>query len=160
VVQQVATLAIGDVLLYQSRGGAIRDFIRCKILEAEPPVTVVAHSLGGVACVDLLAGSERLHVEHLITVGSQSSLLYEMGLLTALPFGMALPNHFPPWLNVYDRNDFLSFFAAPLLGDVRDWEVWSGEPFPDSHSAYFGNEKVWQAIRQFVLSRSNARRAS
>ncbi|MBK7599637.1 MAG: hypothetical protein IPJ07_14395 [Acidobacteria bacterium] len=41
---------IGDILLYQSRGQAIRDLIREKIKEAKPPVILLAHSLGGIAC--------------------------------------------------------------------------------------------------------------
>ena len=47
-------LMAGDILLYQSRGHDIRAFIEEKLQHAEPPVTIVAHSLGGIACVDLL----------------------------------------------------------------------------------------------------------
>jgi hypothetical protein len=43
-----------DILLYQARGGRIRDFIQQKIEQVEPPVVLLAHSLGGIACVDLL----------------------------------------------------------------------------------------------------------
>ena len=28
--------------------------------------------------------------------------------------------------------------------------VESGQPFPDSHSTYFGNDATWRAIRGFV----------
>jgi len=41
-----------DILLYQGRGDRIRAFIRAKIEQAEPPVVLLAHSLGGIACVD------------------------------------------------------------------------------------------------------------
>jgi pimeloyl-ACP methyl ester carboxylesterase len=149
LVYQTAARAIGDILLYQMGGERIRSFIHHTILQAEPPVTVVAHSLGGVACVDLLA-REQVHVDHLVTLGSQSSFLYELDIMSALRFGEALPDHFPPWLNVFDRNDFLSFIAEPVFRRVRDKEVRSGRPFPDSHSAYFTSEEVWRAVRQFV----------
>ena len=38
-----------DILLYQGRGDRIRTFIREKIEQAEPPVVLLAHSLGGIA---------------------------------------------------------------------------------------------------------------
>ena len=44
----------GDLLLYQAKGQGIRDFIREKIERSSPPVVLLAHSLGGIACVDLL----------------------------------------------------------------------------------------------------------
>jgi len=44
----------GDVVLYQARGEAICDFIQAQIAQAPMPVVLVAHRLGGVACVDLL----------------------------------------------------------------------------------------------------------
>jgi hypothetical protein len=149
---EAAAFPIGDVLLYQAHGKAIREFIRGKIETARPPVTVVAHSLGGIACVDLLASAEPPAVDHLITLGSQSPFLYEIGALSCLKPGAGLPKDFPPWLNIFDRNDFLSFFAGRLFPEVKDHEVLSGQPFPDSHSAYFGNEAVWSAIRTFIAA--------
>jgi hypothetical protein len=124
---QAAAFPIGDVLLYQSHGQAIRDFIRRKIEGAKAPITVVAHSLGGIACVDLLACEQRPPVDHVVTLGSQSPFLYEIGALRALDPGKALPDHFPPWLNVFDRNDFLSFFAGGCFLASR-----TRRSFPDS----------------------------
>jgi hypothetical protein len=146
----MAALPIGDVLLYQTRGAEVRDFIRAKIGAADPPVTLVAHSLGGIACVDLLALSGAPAVSHLVTVGSQSPLLYEIGALASLKPPQVLPTGFPHWLNVYDRSDFLSYVAKRLFPTAEDLEVASGQPFPDSHSAYFTNERVWTAIRDFL----------
>jgi hypothetical protein len=147
---EAAAFPIGDVLLYQSHGKTIRDFIRGKVEQARPPVTVVAHSLGGIACVDLLASPDRPPVDHLVTLGSQSPFLHEIGALSSLVPGKGLPDNFPPWLNVFDRNDFLSFFAGRVFPGVIDKEVCSGQPFPDSHSAYCGNEAVWTAIGAFI----------
>ena len=67
---------LGDILVYQSRGAAIRTFIRKKIDAAKPPVYLLAHSLGGIACVDLLGGENPPKVACLITAGSQAPLLY------------------------------------------------------------------------------------
>ncbi|MGR9235049.1 hypothetical protein ACU8NU_26215 (plasmid) [Rhizobium leguminosarum] len=146
----LAAAPIGDVLLYQSRGHKIRDFIR-KTIEAAPgPALVVAHSLGGIACVDLLASDNPPAVEGLVTIGSQSPLFHEFGALAALKEGQDLPYAFPPWLNVFDRNDFLSFVGERIFGGrIKDFEVYSGQPFPDSHSAYFANPEVWTEIARF-----------
>ncbi len=141
---------IGDILLYQSRGEEIRQFIRNKIESAKPPVTIVAHSLGGIACVDLLMPEDRPEVNHLVTAGSQSPLLYEIGALSSLKPPKPLPDDFPPWLNFYDRNDFLSYLAKRLWPKVEEVEIESGQPFPDSHSSYFGNDTTWLKIRKFI----------
>jgi hypothetical protein len=145
------SLPIGDILLYQAHGPKVRQFIRNKIDAAKAkPIALVAHSLGGIACVDLLADPNRPKVDYLVTAGSQSPLLCEIGALSTLKPKDPLPKGFPPWLNLYDRNDFLSYVAHRLWPDVKDVEVDSGQPFPDSHSAYFGNSDVWTAIRKFI----------
>jgi hypothetical protein len=144
-----AALPIGDILLYQSRGSEVREYIRTKIANAERPVTVVAHSLGGIACFDLLALPNPPVVDRLVTVGSQVSLLYEIGALFSLKWPQQLPDEFPPWLNIFDRNDFLSYVVNRLFPGVREVEVYSGQGFPESHSAYFVNDQVWASIRDF-----------
>lgn len=139
---------IGDILLYQSRGEKVRGFIRAAIAAAEPPVTLVAHSLGGIACVDLLASDAPPPVAALVTMGSQAPYFYEIGALIALRPHDGLPVHFPAWLNLFDRNDFLSFVGARLFeGRVQDHELRSGQPFPASHSAYLTSEDAWRAVR-------------
>jgi hypothetical protein len=147
----LAAPAGGDVLLYQTHGEAVRNFIREKIQRARPPVTLVAHSLGGIACVDLLALEKPPAVARLVTMGSQAPLLYELGTLFSLKPPQPLPDSFPSWLNFYDRNDFLSYVGHRLWpGRVTDEPVESGQPFPDSHSAYFGNAQVWEKIMRFL----------
>lgn len=140
---------IGDILLYQAQGEKIRNFIAKKIMQAHQPVTIVAHSLGGIAAFDLLALHTNLSVERLITVGSQVPLLYEFGALASLAPGEKLRAGFPRWLNIYDPDDFLSYVAQRLFDDVEDYAAASGQPFPDSHSAYFVNEAVWEKILKF-----------
>ena len=143
----------GDILLYQGRGDAIRAFIRERIESFDAPVVLVAHSLGGIACVDLLARSP-LPVKLLVTCGSQAPLFYELGALQSLEFGdiapeQRLPGHFPVWLNFYDLRDFLSYVAEPLFanGRVTDFAVDNRLPFPESHSGYWRNEEVWKRVR-------------
>lgn len=136
----------GDILLYQSRGAPIRDRIRQAVKQAAAPVVLMGHSLGGIASVDLLV-EEELPVKLLITVGSQATLFYEIGALSSLERGSPLPAHFPRWLNVFDSRDFLSYVGADVFpGKVTDVEVDNGQPFPASHSSYWGNDHLWVAI--------------
>jgi len=147
-LNQIITGPIGDILLYQARGAEIRAFIRHKVEQAPAPVILVGHSLGGVACVDLMAMAGAPAVSALVTLGSQAPYFHEIGALSSLNEGDQLPAGFPPWLNVYDRNDFLSFIGEQIFpGRVRDFEARSGQPFPESHGAYFGNPAVWAEVR-------------
>jgi len=147
-----AAPAAGDVVLYQTRGGGIRQFVADAIAATPGPVYLVAHSLGGVACVDLLVMKRLATVRGLITVGSQSPLLYELDCLTSLRPPAGLPQGFPRWLNLFDPRDFLSYIAEPVFDPdvVKDVEVRSGEPFPQSHSAYWQNDAVWRHIVDFI----------
>ena len=149
----------GDILLYQARGSSIRQCIREAIEGLTGPVTVLAHSLGGIAVADLLIMENLKYtstlnkgVAALVTVGSQVSLFYELNALTSLEFGLSLPSHFPtPWFNFWDPNDFLSYVANPVFGDaVRDVRVDSGEPFPEAHSAYWNSALLWSTIGEIA----------
>lgn len=140
--------AAGDILLYQARGQVIRDFIAEKIETCGEGLVVIAHSLGGIACMDLLISRPLPQVKLLVTVGSQASFLYEIGALVSLPFGQPLPEHFPAkWLNFYDPNDLLSYLAAPIFtGRVLDYKIRSEQPFPQSHSAYWNEPRLWDKL--------------
>ncbi len=141
-----------DILLYQTRGGKIRDFIQKTVEAAEPPVMLLAHSLGGIACVDLLVEKPLTQVTSLVTVGSQAPFMYEINALYSLEFGQSLPEHFPKWLNLYDKRDFLSYIGGKVFNEpnklekVKDVEVISQQPFPRSHGAYWTNPTTWEAI--------------
>jgi hypothetical protein len=146
-ISEAAYPAAGDILLYQARGDGIRDFIEDAIRKAPKPLAVLAHSLGGIACVDLLVEKQMDGVVKLITVGSQAPLLYELNALCSLPHPGELPASFPGWLNIYDKHDFLSYVGAGLFpGRATDVLVDNGQPFPQAHSAYWSNPDVWKAI--------------
>ncbi len=144
--------AAGDILRYQARGEGIRAVIRQAILDADADnVTLLAHSLGGIACVDLLVTSNIPQVDRLITVGSQAPFLYEIGALASLEPPEPLPEHFPSWLNIYDPRDFLGYVGQEVFpGRVTDIEVDNRQPFPQAHSAYWGNSEVWAAVGDFL----------
>lgn len=152
-VANAATPAVGDILMYQARGKPIRDFILATASAVGEPVVLLAHSLGGIACIDLLLEQARPCIKGIITAGSQAPFFYEIGALTQLERQLAVPPHMPPWLNFYDKNDLLSFLAAPLMkagNQVTDVEVHSGQPFPVSHGAYWSNPAVWKDSADFI----------
>ena len=66
--------AAGDILLYQARGQAIRDFIARRVAACGDGVAILAHSLGGIACVDLLVERALPNVELLVTAGNDGEL--------------------------------------------------------------------------------------
>ncbi|WP_284578224.1 hypothetical protein [Streptomyces sp. 2P-4] len=141
--------AFGDILRYQARGQGVRDQIR-RTLDNTPgeAVTVVAHSLGGVACVDLLVQERLDRVDQLITVGSQAPFFYEIGALVSLEHPEPLPPHFPgKWLNVHDARDMLSYQAAKVFpGRAHDHRVDNRQPFPWAHTTYWSNPGLWDAV--------------
>ncbi|MFE5406984.1 hypothetical protein ACFQ9Z_38040 [Streptomyces sp. NPDC056580] len=149
---------LGDILRYQVRGEQLRERLRRAIADEPGPTVLIGHSLGGVALVDLLASSAMsgqpvVGPRLLVTVGSQAPYLYELGALAALEPGQPLPGAFPRWLNVYDRQDLLSFVARPVFNDdprVTDHEIASGQPFPPSHSAYWRADGLYDRIADAV----------
>ena len=148
----------GDILLYQRRGDEILAAIETKILglaQAGSPVVVLGHSLGGIMVVDLLSRPRPagpLPVARLITIASQSPMFLKCDALGSMRLNAALPAGTPytPWLNIFDRNDFLSFCAGRAFPGVthgiEDFEVASRVPFPNSHGAYFRMEEVYAKI--------------
>ncbi len=103
-------------MAHLSRGQALRDEIAARVDRARPPVVLVGHSLGGIACLDLLVQRALPEVELLLTVGSQAPYLYIIDALPCLRYGQGLPGHFAHrWINVYDRRDLLSFVAGPVF---------------------------------------------
>jgi hypothetical protein len=141
----------GDVLRFLAHGDGVRDFVRSSIEDAPGDVWLLAHSLGGMICADLLIREAHPRVRGLITVGSQMPFLYEIGAFPGLAYPEPLPAGFPPWLNVYDLRDPLSYIGGGVLGPaVRDVAVDNGQPFPDSHSAYWTNRAMWAAVAAFL----------
>ena len=139
----------GDVLRFLARGDTVRAYVRLAIDRCSAPLVVLGHSLGGIIAVDVLVRDPAPSVRQLITVGSQAPFLYEIGALPCLEPGTALPQHFPPWLNVYDRRDLLSYVGAAVFPQrVVDRQVDNGRPFPESHSAYWRNPEVWDAVEE------------
>lgn len=148
----MATPAVGDILFYQRRSEELGGFIAKAIEGLARPVVAVGHSLGGVALVDLLSRDDRPTLDRLVTVGSQAPLFFAIDALGLLRPGEPERRPFTPWLNIYNRRDFLSFCAKkvfPKEREIQDQEVDPGVPFPESHSAYWNDDRTFQLIGKF-----------
>jgi hypothetical protein len=142
---------IGDILFYQRRGDVIAALVARAMAGLRQPVVAVGHSLGGIILVDLLSRPGARQADVLITAGSQAPLLHAIDALATLRPGDG-QTPFVPWLNIYDRSDLLSYCATRVFagaGRVVDEEVASGVPFPESHSAYWHDDRVYELIRNW-----------
>lgn len=162
----------GDILSYLVRGAAVRAYVADHARELPRPLVLLGHSLGGVVAFDLLAsgvlgpvpaaGPSRPaaappQVDLLVTVGSQSSLLYELDALPSCPFGTGLPTDFPSWVNIYDPRDLLSFTCSEVFaGKVVDVRVDNGQPVSAAHSSYWVNPEFFSVLERWLPKCSNA----
>lgn len=158
-----SSAAVGDILWYQAHGRRLRDEIARQAagFAQQGPVVLLAHSLGGIACVDTLIEQAPPGVKLLITAGSQAPYFYEIGALASKPLPQAprpplphaLPGSFPRWLNFHDPRDLLSYLAAPIFQTPgaglppADHELDNGCSFPGSHSAYWQNAALWDIAK-------------
>ncbi|MET8057720.1 hypothetical protein [Streptomyces microflavus] len=145
---------IGDILRYQVRGEGVREAVAEAVDSADGPVVVLAHSLGGVACVDLLASCNlKDKVTALVTVGSQAPFFYELDALWSLPYGKGLPQTFPAWWNVYDPRDPLAYVGKDVFGGdrVTDVEFHTGRSLLSAHSAYWDHKPFYSWLAEEVL---------
>jgi hypothetical protein len=141
-----------DVTFYLAHREPIQEVIVESIEAAgsSSPVIVLAHSLGGIAAVDLLSKPDAPHVDLLVTVGSQAPLLYLMDALENLTPEDKTRRPKVPWLNIYNRDDLLSFCAKQVFPeekeDIVDFAIDAGVPFPASHSAYWHVDALFTRV--------------
>lgn len=143
------SLLLGDVFAYLQNPDPIVDVVAGCIEDASkaaPPgqnLIIIAHSMGGNIVYDILSRfRSELHVDTLVTVGSQVGLFAEMGLfeyvrnslMDRMPKVPKLGN-VDRWINVLDRSDILSYRCSPIFEGVTDYEYPTNRPW--AHSAYF-----------------------
>lgn len=147
---------VGDILHYQAHGAVLRRYLAERVADVQGPVLLLAHSLGGIAAFEMLAerhdhDTRRLRapldrVVGLITVGSQIGYFAAVNALATGP--VSAPGFAVPWVNLWNPRDWLSFEAAPVLGEdrVRDVEVGALQPFPAAHGAYWTREVLYREM--------------
>lgn len=129
----------------------------------EQPVAVAAHSLGGVIAFDLaVAAEDPLHVDGLVTFGSQSPWFHvvdpratTLAAYTGAP--VALPATIRgPWVNLWEPLDPLAFVASRVFrladGSAPDdrmvpYETGSGLW---THSVYWERHQLVDAVREVL----------
>lgn len=151
LTQYGAPLA-GDVLKYFARPGSFRQLLTDIIDESEDETVILAHSLGAIIAFDTLFLSPRPHVRHLITVGTQVGLLFELDALPSLGRGGSLPAEFPRWDNIFDPRDFLAYRSSAFFeGQTEDHAVDNRAPFPRCHESYFDNQQLYTVLDRILM---------
>jgi hypothetical protein len=115
--------------------------------DGDDKLIVIGHSFGGAIMYDILTSFRpELEVDLLITVGSQVGLFEEMKVYLAskenippnYPSGrVPKPDGAKRWLNVFDKNDILSYRAEPIFAAVEDFEYDTGYESLEAHGGYF-----------------------
>jgi len=160
-----------DVLVYVRHSDEILEAVIPQIEKLEsrdPPRVLIGLSLGGIILVDALSklrARRAVDIDLLVTVGSQSSLLYACDALKVIRKADEQPAIFTPWLNVWARSDFLSYPIRPTFGTflpyqptrtrdsyLEDVEIKTPDVFPAVHSAYFKQPLTYTAIARALIA--------
>lgn len=154
ILRKMATF-VGDCLIYLQKRDEIIMRVSAVVAReaaAQPgPIWLVGHSMGGIIAFDYCGRIPGAPIDRLITVGSQVGLFAELDSLEAIKraAGSAkyeIPARVGSWRNVYDRDDMLSFLAAPVFDGAVDLDLDTGSPFPESHSAYWAREDLYKRV--------------
>lgn len=124
---------------------------------ADPYLILIAHSMGGNICYDILSYYRPdLQVDAFVTVGSQVSLFEELKLFNLRvpnvpgPGGDRVPklSNIARWLNIYNTNDVLSFACDRVFAEVVDYEFPAGSLFGmrAAHGLYFERISFYERL--------------
>jgi hypothetical protein len=170
-VHRQAALFLGDVFFYLDRRGdrdhpgPIVDQVVQTLqsaVNAGSPLVVVAHSMGGGIIYDVLSYYRPdIHVQTLVTVGSQVGLFEELCLLQAGkqagcpdgPTRVAKLDNVEEWINVFDRNDLLGFATERIFEGVKDFSYSTGKGLFAAHSSYFTMPIFYRRLAERVKVR-------
>lgn len=163
-----ASRFLGDVFVYLNKRGTadnpgeiLKDVI-AKLREAQlakkpgdDKLIVIGHSLGGVIVYDVLTHfAKDIHIDTLLTVGSQVALFEEMSLyrtvskdpVDPIKDRIEKPVNVTNWLNVYDTNDIFSFRAKAVFNGVTDYRFNTGYGLLDAHGGYFVRPSFYKRL--------------
>lgn len=116
---------LGDVFVFEQTQDRIIDRLidamqKEGVGSAERPATILAHSLGGV--ITFTAATRRsaaIHLDRLVTFGSQSAFFHIIREIGEVPKFESTPVFLPPrighWLNIWEPLDPLAFLAAGVF---------------------------------------------
>ncbi len=166
---------LADVIAYQSheRRALVHQRMR-GVIDKElgfaygtdaKPLTLIAHSLGGVISFDMATAASRpLHIRQFITLGSQPGFFHLLdprsGIVPAfMGEPVTLPATIERWTNIWDEYDPLAFGvadlfrlhdgSAPIDRPVRCYrDVVRGAGLLQSHLGYFTRRPSIAAIKE------------
>jgi hypothetical protein len=175
---------LADVISYQSHGRREQVHARMRSVidkelgpeygTAQKPVTVLAHSLGGVISFDMATAQDvPLYIDHFITLGSQPAFFHLMDPRSSeVPEfegePVTLPETIRRWTNIWDELDLLAFGVgdvfrlhdgtAPIDRPVRCYrDVVRGAALMQSHLGYFTRRPAVRAIAEALDQARNLR---
>jgi len=157
----------GDVFVYlDTRGdrvnpGQILQVIMNAIRQAAArkpgePLIVIAHSLGGVICFDLLSFyCPDVAVDLFVTVGSQVSQFEEIKRFKtsdpAIPSARrpraAAPGNIRHWVNVFDEVDIFAYACDKVFDRVIDFRYDTRTYTIKAHGAYLEQDRFYSRLR-------------
>lgn len=119
---------LGDILAYQRKQREIHERLFAVIADQAPgygneknPISVIAHSLGGVLAFDAtIRGTDPLWIDGFVTFGSQASFFEVLDPRDTLPRYMidnpiTLPKTVARWTNLWEPLDVLAFAAGRVF---------------------------------------------
>jgi hypothetical protein len=142
---------LGDVFVYQRHSAAIHARVHQAIAEYAPgqgtkasPISVVAHSLGGLVCFDLaVAGAPPVWIKNFVTFGSQSAFFHVLdprgGGLARYRVGVpvVLPETIARWVSLWEPLDPLAFLAGRVFRLAR------GDAPVDVRQPHLASSTLW-----------------
>lgn len=165
---------LGDIMTYQRRPDHVQDTLRDALAESAPgygskekPISVIAHSLGGVVAFDAavkpISEEKRLWIKSFVTFGSQAAFFHivdpRLPELHAYQRNapVRLPGSIARWTNLWNPMDLLAFTAGtvfqlsdgtiPLDICVGDSASELFEECGGPHSAYWASDELAVAVR-------------
>ncbi|RYP87301.1 hypothetical protein EKO23_06810 [Nocardioides guangzhouensis] len=157
--QSAVALFLGDVLIYldrrddnAGRPGPITQVVidavdqaLDAVTPADPHLVLMGHSMGGNILYDILTHYRpNLSVDALVTVGSQVPFFEELKLFQSSDASIpsptivkqALRSGIRHWLNIFDRQDILSFSGRAIFDRIEDLDYSTGASVLGAHTTY------------------------
>lgn len=159
---------LGDILVYTNERGdkgnpgeivklveSVLDEAVAKKTEKDDKLIILAHSMGGNIAYDILSYFRPdIVCDVLITVGSQPGFFEELKQFKASEENVPnsnqthvakLPN-IKHWINVFDRNDILSFTTGSIFEGAEDFSYNTGSSLLTAHTTYFRRPSFYKRL--------------
>lgn len=166
---------LGDIMSYQRQPDRIQGTLRAAIAQYAPgygskekPISIIAHSLGGVVSFDAAVKPEseekRLWIKSFVTFGSQAAFFHivDPRVPELVAYRHDEPVKLPPsiakWTNLWDPMDLLAFTAGTVFR-LADGSIPVDISVQDSvselvaekgwaHSVYWESDELANALRK------------